>query len=100
MISVIDVITAREVPFRVILIPAGEPSPNRQSKAPLTEALPWVEFYDRRHEGFHPGVGQFVADYYAEDLPLEGGLNLYGNEADWSIDADTLALIRSWIWRD
>lgn len=96
MISVMDVITNREVPLRILLMQAGQDSRNRKVK--LTEALPWIEVYDRRGTKYDDGT--FVADYYAEDLPLTGGLSLYGNEADWSIDADTLALVRSWIWRD
>jgi len=62
-----------------------------------------VAFYDATHAGdltrptFQPH-GQFVADYYAEDL-LEraGGLDLRGHEPLWKVDASAMLLVRDWV---
>lgn len=55
---------------------------------------PLVEFYDTRY--LHTKYGQFVSRYYLSTL-LERdnhGLNLQGDVDDWSIDSETMRLIK------
>ncbi len=62
-----------------------------------------VEFYDLTYRGnprFGPR-GQFVSRYYVETLIADPdehrGLNLYGAEPAWVIDAAAMAVVRSWL---
>lgn len=63
------------------------------------EDRPIVKFYDLRYtKGFTP-QGQFVADYYVKTL-LEDpgyGLNLNCGVPAWSICAETMDLIKTWL---
>ena len=75
----------------------------------LEDALTWhmskpaVEFYDTRY--MHTELGQFVSRYFIETL-LEGsdryglatgGLNLDAGVDDWSIDAESMYVVRRWL---
>lgn len=62
------------------------------------EDEPLIEFYDARY--MHTSYGQFVSRYYMNtilDRNQNFGLDLYGGEADWKIDADTMLRITAWV---
>ena len=58
-----------------------------------------VEFYDTRYA--HTPLGQFVSRYFAFTLLERAGeyvgLNLDGGVPDWTIDADAMDQVRSWL---
>ena len=83
-------IAANGIPFRARLVKQGD-------RYGLNDCLthdsprPMIEFYDARYP--HTPHGQFVSRYYLDTLtdhPFEHGLDLQGDVADWTIDADTL----------
>lgn len=97
-VSVLDVTADNGVPFRVVHLPPCLPTDEKRTI---------VTFYDRRHAGagaaFTPD-GQRVATYYTETLlgldergSGSGGLDLYGGEPSWKVDAETMRLVRSWL---
>lgn len=101
-----DFMAANGVPFRVLAIAVGAEGPNKY-RAPATDRTdPIVEFYDRIGAvgGKH---GQFTGGYYDADTLLgrdgyghaDGGLNLYGGVDDWTVDADSMDLVRAWLTR-
>lgn len=102
----LDVTADNGVPFRVVFLPDGVSQSRPAANKYLTSAEPMVEFYDHRHiKGFTPD-GQFVSSYYASTLlgrdesdPLggTGGIDLYGGERSWSVDADTMVKVRAWV---
>lgn len=87
--------------FRVIYLPANEPSPNCEARC---EKRATVEFYDRRYA--HTPDGQFTGgSYHAETLlydwhtkkPGTGGLILQGHVPAWNVSGPSMNLVRSWI---
>jgi hypothetical protein len=60
---------------------------------------PLVEFYDLRYG--HTPDGQFITryDFYTmiEDYRSFAGLNLNGGVPNWSIDGDTMHMVRGWL---
>jgi hypothetical protein len=58
-----------------------------------------VEFYDTRHEGAIPGLGQFVSRYSPETLLAHSnaGLALDGGVPSWSVDYGTLKTVQQWV---
>lgn len=89
MFSILDVVAENGVPFRVIM--QAKPDSNKEAT---------VSFYDRRHN--HTVHGQFTGGSYYISTLLEansnGGLNLYGGVADWTIDSATFRLVRDWLY--
>ncbi len=85
----LDVMAENGVPFRVVFLPFGE----NMSGAPL------VKFYDRRYA--HTPDGQFTGGRCDLSTILAGdsfsGLNLYGGVPDWTVDGDTMHLVRKWL---
>jgi hypothetical protein len=62
-----------------------------------TEDKPLVEFYDSRYP--HTEFGQFVQRYYVETI-LDGGecgLNLHGGEPAWTVSAEDMATVRTYL---
>lgn len=92
---IIDIIAENGVPFRVAF-------GNRMLNDGSLEEFPEVAFYDTRYEmsGLVHQHGQFVNAYDIETL-LERergyGLALYGTVYDWTIDAGSMDLVRSWL---
>lgn len=92
---IIDIVTEKGIPFRVAF-------GNRMLNDGSLEDVPEVAFYDTRYtmSGLVHEHGQFVNAYGAETL-LERergyGLNLYGGESNWTVDAGTMDLVRSWL---
>lgn len=58
-----------------------------------------VEFYDTRHDGAVPGLGQFVSRYTPETLLAhsDAGLSLDGGIPSWTIDHLTLLTVQRWV---
>jgi hypothetical protein len=86
-----DFTNERGVPFRVVLLAAGETNPNYPA---ATAGEPVVEFYDRRYQ--HTPDGQFTgARYYLRTLTADGrrhnavGLDLHGGVDSWQMDGET-----------
>lgn len=85
------------VPMRVILIPAGQASPNFPA---VTSEHDTIEFYDSRYP--HTPDGQFITRYNTGTI-LEGyaknnkGLILYGEVPNWQINERTYKLICEWL---
>jgi hypothetical protein len=76
----LKVTAANGVPFTVVYEPEGR----------------LVTFYDSRH--MQTEHGQKVSQYRVGDiLSVTGGLNLYGGEPDWTVDADTMVTIVGWL---
>jgi hypothetical protein len=81
------------VPWRVRIVYAGD---KYGLKDCLThdETMPLVEFYDMGYPDIHGPGGQFVQRYNLDtlvrDRPHPVGLNLYGGEPRWEIDAESL----------
>lgn len=100
--ALLDIVAANGVPFRVLYLPAGTEGPNAH-RHPATSEKATVEFYDRRYE-HEAGLGQFVSSYYV-DTALgtdgyghgEGGINLAGDVADWTVDAAAMRIVRAWL---
>lgn len=103
----LTVTAANGTPFTVVLLRDGV-SEGRPAANKYLDGKPLVEFYDARHvKGFTPD-GQFIADYHVDSL-LErdavagrtriSGLDLYGGEPSWTVDAMTMGRIRSWLLR-
>lgn len=106
--------TGAPIPFRVLLIPAGVQSPASPTLAPSDVAT--VEFYDRRYAGqerFGAGYehGQFTAGRYNLDTLLGvgpysrrigggHGLDLYGGESSWTLDAAATERVVLWLDTD
>lgn len=88
---IIDIVSANRIPFRVVY---GK----RQYRDGSYSSFEVVSFYDRRFP--HTAHGQFVSDYNPETM-LERergyGLNLDGGVPNWTIDAGTMDLVRSWL---
>lgn len=94
MISRIDILGINNTPMRAVLIPANEKSPNHNIESDKDV----IEFYDARYN--HTQDGQFITRYYLstfqEDSENGCGLDLYGGEKDWKIDARTRQLVSDW----
>lgn len=100
---ILDVVAANGIPFRLLAIPARTEGPNRH-RAPAGRDHATVEFYDRRYpiDGAH---GQFTGGYYDVDTLLgrdeygraDGGLVLAGDVAAWSVDAESMDAVRTWL---
>lgn len=60
---------------------------------------PMVEFYDARYP--HTEFGQFVSRYYVETILGDGnkktGLNLDGGVPEWTVSAEDMATVRSFL---
>lgn len=66
-----------------------------------------VAFFDRRYmhtenrRYMHTENGQFISDYYVttllDDVRPNGGLMLYGGIDDWTLDAESFAMVRAWL---
>lgn len=83
--------------FRVVYIPPREPNPNFPS---ATDKEATVEFYDRRHA--HTPDGQFTGGRYLARTLLENqepnrGLDLAGQEPEWTIDANGMRVVMFWL---
>lgn len=105
----LDVINTQGIPFTVVLAPDGYWY--REGKQ--TTAGPLVEFYDARHkdngdrchrQGDRRGdwsmFGQFVCAYNLDTIVNRNdryGLDLYGGEDDWTIDAHTMLMVVNWL---
>ena len=99
MIQRIDILGINGVPFRAVLVPAGEPSPNHNNSC--DEDV--IEFYDRRYS--HTPDGQFIARYYLSTLMQDHdlivdcnmrGLDLMGKIESWKSDARTVKMVLDW----
>lgn len=89
MLYILDIITDREVPFRVTY-------GIRFYNGVKTHPYPVVAFYDRRFP--HSEHGQFVGDYMSETmLNSETGLLLDSDQLDWTIDRHAMRLVRAWL---
>lgn len=81
-------------PWRAQLVPAGGRYGVGDSM--INHGGPMVEFYDCELPKFGTR-GQLVSRYYLDTL--EGtarhgaGLDLYHNEPEWSLDADSIAIV-------
>lgn len=92
---IMDIVTEKGIPFRVAY---GQRMLNDGSFEVFSE----VAFYDARYE--MPGLvhqhGQFVNAYDVETM-LERergyGLTLHGADSNWTVDAGTMNLVRSWL---
>lgn len=66
------------------------------------EEEPLVEFYDARY--MHTTYGQFVNRYRMTTILFSNndayGLDLYGGEADWKIDAKTMTKVTAWLQKE
>lgn len=95
MIVRIDIQGKTGIPMRAILIPAGETQPNHDVQPDKHEL---IQFYDSRYD--HTPDGQFISEYRTETFLTNTGhgIDLYGSEKDWTIDARTWALVRDWIF--
>jgi len=63
---------------------------------------PLVEFYDARYP--HTQFGQFVSRYYVSTIlgtdgygSAEGGLSLDGGIPEWTVSADDMATVRTFL---
>jgi hypothetical protein len=92
----LDITAGNGITFRVVYLPDGQSVNRPAANKYNTKGLPLVELYDSRYA--HTPDGQFISDYY-RDTFLEGetGINLNGGVDDWTIDAGTMATIRTWI---
>jgi hypothetical protein len=84
-------------PFMVRIVRRGQ-GYGRNFCITHNEDEPLIEFYDARY--MHTSYGQFVARYYMNtilDRNQNIGLDLYGGEADWKIDANTMTHITEWM---
>lgn len=90
---VLDIVTDRGIPFRVIY------GKRQYRNGKWSDVV--VSFYDRRNAGdFHGENGQFVSDYRADTLLVDNvgyGLALNGDYAEWTIDKATMDLVRNWL---
>lgn len=103
-----DIINNRGRRFTVVFAPSGY---RYQTK--VMESGPLVEFYDSTHrdngDRCHlPGnrrldwsmFGQFVSGYDLGTMLTRDrsfGLNLYGGEEAWSLDAHTMLTVHMWL---
>lgn len=88
--------TDKTIPMRVLLIPAGEKSPNYPGMESAGKDM--IEFYDFRYS--HTPDGQFITRYYVETLMLNRcpqGLDLQGSVPEWKITAQVLDYVLSWV---
>jgi hypothetical protein len=91
----IDILGINGTPMRVLLVSANEQRPNHPTASPAKKDT--VEFYDTRYP--HTPDGQFIVEYYLETLQQSdrfSGLYLYGDEANWKIDARTKCMVLDW----
>jgi hypothetical protein len=90
---VMDVITARGVPFRVVY------SDRLDTSGKSIHHTYVVSFYDRRYD--HTPHGQFVADHLVDTVLKLGqngdGVSLYGDVPDWVFDSTAMRLVYSWL---
>lgn len=98
-VQVLDVITDQDVPLRVVRIPGGMHNPVERAR---DNDADMVEFYDRRHAAIWPKVGgQFIGGYFKatllDDLDPQTPLALDRWVATWTVDPDTVALVRAWL---
>jgi hypothetical protein len=98
MIKRIDVKGVAGNPIRVLLIPKGNKCPYIISDIPCH--VDTVQFYDLKYtENFTPD-GQYIGAYYSSTLiekTPNTGLDLYGSEPSWKINASTFSLIQDWL---
>lgn len=81
---IFDVIAENNIPFRAVV-----------TKKSGKEAV--VAFYDRRRN--HTENGQFTGgSYYVTTfLDIQSGVNLYGGVNEWTLDGNTVLLVKNWI---
>lgn len=95
----LDIIANNGVPFRVVLLPDGKSINRPAANKYNTNDKPQVEFYDLRHP--HTPDGQFTgACYYLDTLledPTGYGLSLYGGVDEWTVDAEAMVIVRTWL---
>ena len=92
MDHVIDILTDREIPFRVVY-------GRREYVDGMLSEREVVSFYDRRFTMSHNPHGQFVSDYFPESLFDHGNdaLSLDGGVLNWVIDRASMVLILDWL---
>lgn len=91
MIKRIDVNGVNGNPIRVLLMPNIVSTP---------EETNMVQFYDLRYiKGFTPD-GQLISSYHLSTLTAGAsgtGLDMYGDQPSWKIDARTFSLVKDWL---
>lgn len=88
------------VPFNVRIVRKGDRY-GLDDKLVHDKADPMVEFFDARH--MHTPRGQFVSRYYLSTLrerEVDRGLNLYGGEPEWYLDASAMREVHAWLDRE
>jgi hypothetical protein len=89
----LDLLAENGVPFRVVFLPFGE-----SENYPINSGAPLVEFYDKRYA--HTPDGQFVSRYDLLSIMEQSrfaGLNLDGGIPAWTVDGDSMSLVRKWL---
>lgn len=100
--KLLHIITTSGTPFTVRLVETGDTYglDNCRTHAPDAPD-PLVEFYDQRFP--HTAHGQFVSRYCAFTLMRiarqrgRAGLCLDGGSPVWSVDGETMKLVRAWL---
>lgn len=90
----LDVLAENGVPFRVVFLPFGE----SENYPAINSGAPLVEFYDKRYG--HTPDGQFVSRYELGSVLEQNrfaGLNLNGGIPAWTVDGDSMSLVRKWL---
>ena len=83
-------IESHGIRFKVVLVRPTD------ADAPHWIDRPTVRFYDTRYA--HTVHGQQISDYHVDTLlKTDGGLNLYGGEPEWYVDADAMRIVRIWL---
>lgn len=98
MSKVVSVVSDKSIPFNVRLVEKGDKYGVADC---LTHTMdePIVEFYDARYPHTHDeqgNLGQFISRYNWSIIDCcKGGINLHGDEPDWSINEETLQYAKS-----
>lgn len=99
MLHKMDFIGDNGIPFRAVLIPAGE-DPENYPAAKSSKHL--IEFYDRRYD--HTPDGQFTGGRYFVETFMESygcrtleGLSLQGSVPDWTLSGIDRATVQNWV---
>lgn len=101
MLHKMDFIGNNGIPFRAVLIPAGEDPENYP--AAKSSKRHQIEFYDRRYN--HTPDGQFTGGRYYVETFMEGygcrtileGLSLQGDVPDWALSGTDWATVQNWV---
>lgn len=90
MDQILDITADNGIPFRVVY-------GHRTFRNGTKSTVKVVAFYDRRHP--HTEYGQFIGDYDITTICNHmGGLDLYGGEPDWTMDDDSMRVVKTWLF--